>query len=72
MERLVELAQRYEKNFADHEEAAIVLTPYATAYRYPSDPSALEPARDEFQEALTHANDVFEFVKSKLPPDLLP
>ncbi|HEY3915944.1 MAG TPA: HEPN domain-containing protein [Verrucomicrobiae bacterium] len=35
VERLVELAAVYEARFKDYEDAAIILTPYATAYRYP-------------------------------------
>ncbi len=34
VERLVELAEAYEPGFVRWEDAAITLTPYATAYRY--------------------------------------
>jgi hypothetical protein len=48
------------------------LTPYAVAYRYPADPSLLEPTRDEFGEALALAGEIFAFVLSKLPTDVRP
>src|SRR5438128_2633281 len=37
IERLVEIAQRHEHGFKEYEEAAVILTPYATAYRYPGE-----------------------------------
>lgn len=41
------------------------LTPYASEFRYPD--SRLEPAPEEFQEALTAAQELYIFVLSKLP-----
>lgn len=38
-------------------DAAELLTPYATAYRYPGDPA--QPGEDELQEALEAAERVF-------------
>ena len=70
VERLVELARNYEARFQQYEEAAITLTPYATAYRYPGESAVLEPSRDEFEEALKLAGDLFAFVFSLLPSDL--
>src|SRR6266705_739371 len=59
VERLVELAEAYEPGFASWEDAAIILTPYATAYRYPGESTALEPSRVEFDEALELASNIF-------------
>src|SRR4051812_40624788 len=51
VERLVGLAAEYNKDFLRWVEAAVTLTPYATAYRYPGETATLEPSRDEFNEA---------------------
>lgn len=45
------------------------LTPYASEFRYPD---RLEPAPEEFQEALTAAQELYIFVLSKLPADSHP
>ena len=72
VERLVELATASDTSFADWEDAAITLTPYATAYRYPGESSTLEPGRDEFEEALKLATDLVAFVLSRLPAEIAP
>jgi HEPN domain-containing protein len=72
VERLVELAAGYDASFAAHEEAAITLTPYATAYRYPGESATLEPSRSEFEEALKLAGELVGFVLSLLPRDVHP
>ena len=56
-----------DSDFTDWMEAAIALTPYATAYRYPGESAVLEPSRDEFDEALQFAEHLVEFVISVLP-----
>ena len=72
MERLVSLAVRYEPGLANWQDAAITLTPYATAYRYPGESSLLEPDRDEFAEALHAAENLWRFVLSLLPAEVQP
>jgi HEPN domain-containing protein len=72
VERLVELAANYEPRFADWEEAAILLTPYATEYRYPGESAQLEPSRIEFEDALKATSDFVSFVLSELPSDVRP
>ena len=57
-------------NFKNYEESAITLTPYATAYRYPGESSALEPSRPEFEEALKLADEFLTFVCSLLPEEV--
>ena len=64
IERLVGLAQAYEPRFSGYEDAAITLTPYATAYRYPGESATLEPSRAEFDEALNLAGNMMNFVLS--------
>src|SRR5437588_678914 len=62
VERLVDLAESYKAGFAKWQEAAITLTPYATAYRYPGESTTLEPSRAEFDEALELAINLVKFV----------
>src|SRR5438132_7084987 len=64
VERLVELAGSYDASFAKWQDAAITLTPYATAYRYPGESTTLEPSRVEFDEALKLAGNILTFVCS--------
>jgi HEPN domain-containing protein len=64
---LVELATGFDGRFAAWENAAITLTPYATAYRYPGQADSLEPSREEFDEALKLATDLLRFVLELLP-----
>lgn len=72
VERLVELATGYDTSFKAHEDAAIILTPYATAYRYPGESATLEPSRLEFEEAVKLAEELFSFVLSLLPKGVHP
>jgi HEPN domain-containing protein len=64
--RLIELAAEYDSEFLQQEDGAIILTPYATAYRYPGETAALEPSRDEFDEAVRFADEILQFVLSKI------
>lgn len=70
VERLVGIAAAYEPKFRACEDAAIILTPYATAYRYPGESTALEPSREEFDEAIKLASDILTFVVTLLPPEI--
>ena len=72
VERLVELAQTYQPHFSAYLESANTLTPYATAYRYPGESSALEPSRPEFEEALKLATEMMMYVLSLLPDEVQP
>lgn len=72
VERLVELAAGYDPGFASLVDAANILTPYATAYRYPGESTTLEPSRAEFAEALKLAGDFVSFVGSLLPAEVKP
>ena len=72
VQRLVELAAAYEPGFASWEDAAITLTPYATAYRYPGESVTLEPSRTEFDEALELATTFVTFVLSLVPAEVQP
>ena len=72
VERLVDLAGSYHASFAKWQEAAITLTPYATAYRYPGESTTLEPSRAEFDEALELAINLVNFVLLLLPKEVQP
>lgn len=68
----MELAGRYEESFHAYEDTGVILTPYATAYRYPGESGSLEPSRAEFDEACKLSSDLFTFVLSMLPEEVRP
>lgn len=70
VERLVTLASGYERRFLSLEDAAIILTPYAT--RYPGEASELQPSMEEFDEALGAAAQIFSFVVAMVPDAVRP
>jgi HEPN domain-containing protein len=72
VERLVALSAVYDASFLNWEDAAITLTPYATAYRYPGESATLQPGRVEFDEALQLATNLVAFVRSLLPAEVQP
>jgi HEPN domain-containing protein len=65
IELLLSMADSFEAGFAAWVEAAERLTRYATQYRYPGD--VMEPDQDEFDQALTDAEGLVQFVLS-VPP----
>lgn len=68
--KVVALAETIEPRFASWQDAAELLTPYATAFRYTDD--ILEPSQDEFDEALKAAADLYIFVLSVIPAETHP
>jgi HEPN domain-containing protein len=70
VERLVRLAMPYEGRFAEYVGDARLLTPYATFFRNPG--ITVEPTESEFAQAVLAATDIYEFVQSLLPADVLP
>jgi HEPN domain-containing protein len=72
LRRLIQVASGRDTAFSNWMDTAIILTPYATAYRYPGESSTLEPGRPEFDEALKLASDFLAFVCSLLPTELQP
>lgn len=68
--KVVSLAETIEPGFAAWVSAAELLTPYATVFRYTDD--VLEPSRDEFDQALQSAHDLYAFVLSLLPSETHP
>ena len=72
LKRLVQVASGDDRTFSRWRDAAITLTPYATAYRYPGESAVMEPSRAEFDEALKLATDLVMFACSLLPTEVQP
>ena len=51
---------------------AEILTPYASAFRYPGGTDQPMPSREEFDEALQHAQAIYDFVLNLLPTEARP
>ena len=64
IERLVSQAARLQPDFSQFAVPAAKLTPLATAYCYPDETGFLEPTTEEFDEALLHAQSIYDFVLS--------
>jgi HEPN domain-containing protein len=61
---LIGLAERRLPRLAECREAAIVLTPYATLFRYPGAPA--EPSDDDLREAVSLAQGLLSTVLQEL------
>ena len=62
----------HEPRFNEVMDMAVSLTPYAWEFRYPDDLAETYPTREEFDEALQHAQAIYDFVLNLLPPDARP
>ncbi|MFQ4140345.1 HEPN domain-containing protein [Nodosilinea sp. PGN35] len=62
---LLDLCSQADADFRRWDDAADVLTPYATQFRYPSD--SLEPEEEDAQQAIDLAASILDFVMQKLP-----
>lgn len=69
---MVGLAAACEPGFTNWVNVASLLTPYATAYRYPGEAAVLEPGRQEFEDALASATGLVAYVRSALPSEVQP
>jgi HEPN domain-containing protein len=65
-------AADYEPRFNDLMLMSAALTPYAWQFRYPDDLAETFPSREEFDEALQHAQAICDFDLTLLPPDVRP
>ena len=72
IEELVEQASGIKPDFGKFAKAAAVLTPYVSAFRYPGGFDEAMPTREEFDQALSYAQDIYNFVLGLLPPDARP
>ena len=70
--KLTLAAATHEPRFNELLDRATALTPYAWEFRYPDDLAETYPTREEFDEALQHAQAIYDFVLSLLPPDARP
>ncbi len=62
---LVEQCLHVDKTFSELHEMAEILTPYATAFRYPGE--VLEPEIEDAQEALEAAEELLRFILERIP-----
>jgi len=62
---LVEQCMGKDSSYAELLDLADLLTPYATAFRYPGD--VLQPGREDAQIAMSAAESVLNFVLTRLP-----
>ena len=62
----------HEPRFNEQLDMAVAVTPYAWEFRYPDDLAETYPTREEFDEALQHAQAIYDFVLNLLPADARP
>lgn len=62
---LVEQCLQIDRAFSELHEMAEILTPYATAFRYPGE--VLEPEIEDTQEALEAAEELLRFILERIP-----
>jgi HEPN domain-containing protein len=68
--QLIAAAARYHPRFALFSDAADLLTPLATEYRYPG--SLHEPTQPEFHMAYQYADEIYTFALSLIPEEARP
>ena len=69
---LVIQAATLDKGFDALDKPAEILTPYVSAFRYPGGADEPMPSREEFDEALQHAQAIYDFVLNLLPVEARP
>ncbi|MDI6739148.1 MAG: HEPN domain-containing protein [Candidatus Edwardsbacteria bacterium] len=67
---LVSMARAIDSGFDQWQDAADLLTPYATSYRYPGE--SVEPTAEEYQRAFSAAQGIFDFILSLMPRESQP
>ena len=72
IEDLAEQAAKLNPVFRQLAKPAAVLTPYVSAFRYPGGADEPMPTREEFDEALQHAQAIYDFVLNLLPAEARP
>ena len=70
--KLTLTAAAHEPRFHELLDMAAALTPYAWEFRYPDDLADTYPTREEFDEALRHAQAIYYFVVNLLPTEANP
>lgn len=69
IEDLAARAAKLNGGFNQFAKAAAILTPYVSAFRYPGGSDEPVPTREEFDEALKHPQDIYDFVLNLLPEE---
>ena len=64
LRKLLEVCVNIDKDFIQFKEYVSELNPYAEEFRYPGD--HLLPEKQEVEEAIKMAKEIFEFTKDKL------
>ena len=64
IEMLIKFCEDLDKTFDKLLEASVLLTPYATIYRYPD--IIVDPDDEEIRVAIASAQNILEFVKKKI------
>jgi HEPN domain-containing protein len=70
LDELGRVATALDPTLAAVATRAIDLTPYAWRFRYPGEPE--EPSRQEAEEAIALAREVYDAVVSRLPEEVRP
>lgn len=70
--RLAVQASGFDPDLNEFIPFAAALTPYAWEFRYPDDLAETYPTRDEFGEALQHAERIYDVVSRKPPAEAQP
>lgn len=70
LEELGEQCLEIEPGLKGAVDPAVPLTEYASKFRYPGEPE--EPTREEAQEALRLARQLYDALLDRLPPDVRP
>ena len=70
--KLAVQASSFEPRFNEQIELAAALTPYAWEFRYPGDLAETYPTREEFDEAVQHAQTIYDFVLNLIPTEARP
>lgn len=63
---------RIKSHYKSYLEAGAILTPYATAFRYPNEFFELEPDETQVYEAIQLSAEILEFVLKILPEVVRP
>lgn len=69
---LVDLGITIDPIFQNFHETAAILTPYATAFRYPGEFFETEPDKEQVEKAIKLAKQVLDFVMAQLPEEVRP
>lgn len=69
---LVDICVPFELTFKNFYDTAAVLTPYATAFRYPGEFFEAEPDKAQVEKAIELAQRLLEFVLNQLPQEARP